>query len=126
MNATENASDNQAPDELEELLPWHAAGTLSRREAERVEQALKRDPALARRYELVREELAETIHLNETLGAPSALIDFAVMKMIRLLVVLSRLFERKRRPRTGTDPNTGTFVSPFTEFLVIRPPMAIV
>ena len=27
---------------------------------------------MARRYELVREELAETIHLNETLGAPSA------------------------------------------------------
>jgi len=31
-----------------------------------------RDPELARRYELVREELGQTIHLNETLGAPSA------------------------------------------------------
>ena len=30
------------------------------------------DRELARRYELVREELNETIHLNETLGAPSA------------------------------------------------------
>ena len=29
------------------------------------------DPELRRRYELVREELAQTIHLNETLGSPS-------------------------------------------------------
>ncbi|HEY1364112.1 MAG TPA: hypothetical protein VGF60_17865 [Xanthobacteraceae bacterium] len=57
--------------EIEALLPWHAAGTLSRREADRVEQALAEDGELARRYALVREELAETIHLNETLGAPS-------------------------------------------------------
>lgn len=60
------------PGEIEALLPWHAAGTLNRRDAQRVEEALRRDPELARRYELVREELGETIHLNETLGAPSA------------------------------------------------------
>ena len=58
--------------DIEALLPWHAAGSLSRRDAQRVEEALKRDPELARRYDLVREELGETIHLNETLGAPSA------------------------------------------------------
>jgi len=58
--------------EIESLLPWHAAGTLDRRDAERVERALAEDGDLARRYELVREELAETIHLNESLGAPSA------------------------------------------------------
>jgi hypothetical protein len=68
------ATRDKAPEreDIETLLPWHAAGTLSRRDAERVEQALAQDPELARRYELVREELAETIHLNETLGAPSA------------------------------------------------------
>ena len=57
--------------ELEALLPWHANGTLNRRDAQRIQQALADDRELARRYELVREELAETIHLNETLGAPS-------------------------------------------------------
>lgn len=67
MNATNNNEQ-----EIEELLPWHAAGTLSRRDAERIEQALARDPALARRYELVREEMLETIGANETLGAPSS------------------------------------------------------
>jgi hypothetical protein len=57
--------------EIEALLPWHAVGTLSRGDADRVEQALANDRKLARRYDLVRQELAETIHLNETLGAPS-------------------------------------------------------
>ena len=57
---------------IEKLLPWHATGTLSRRDADRVEQALAGDRELARRYELVRQELAETTRLNETLGAPSA------------------------------------------------------
>ena len=57
--------------DIEALLPWHAAGTLSRRDAQRVEAALKEDRDLARQFELVREELSETIHLNETLGAPS-------------------------------------------------------
>lgn len=65
-------TDKEAHSEIEELLPWHAAGTLSRRDRERVEEALARDPELARRYALVREELGETILLNETLGAPSA------------------------------------------------------
>src|SRR6478752_3299478 len=69
-----NAMKQQAPErqEIEELLPWHAAGTLSRRDAQRVEEALANDPELARRYAMVRDEFGETIHLNETLGAPSA------------------------------------------------------
>ena len=62
----------QEPSELELLLPWHAAGTLSDRDARRVEEALAHDPALARQYAVIREEYAETISLNESLGAPSA------------------------------------------------------
>src|SRR5262245_65445057 len=60
------------PGEIETLLPWHAAGTLSARDARRVEEALARDPELAKQYAVIREEYAETIGLNETLGAPSA------------------------------------------------------
>jgi anti-sigma factor RsiW len=62
----------QEPSELEMLLPWHAAGTLNVRDAKRVEEALARDPALAKQYAVIREEYAETIGLNESLGAPSA------------------------------------------------------
>jgi hypothetical protein len=59
-------------EEIEALLPWHAAGTLNRKDAQRVEQALAQDAGLARQYESVREELVETIRFNESLGAPSA------------------------------------------------------
>ena len=64
--------EEQSPEDVELLLPWHAAGTLNRRDTARVEQALANDNDLARRYEMVREELGEAIRLNETLGAPSA------------------------------------------------------
>jgi hypothetical protein len=69
-----NTVDHQLSErqEIEALLPWHAAGTLSQRDAERVERALAGDGELARQFEAVREELHETIHLNESLGAPSA------------------------------------------------------
>ena len=69
-----NAVGREAPErqEIEALLPWHAAGTLSRRDRERVERAIASDSELARRLTLVREELQETIHLNESLGVPSS------------------------------------------------------
>jgi hypothetical protein len=61
-----------APTEIEALLPWYAAGTLRRRERQRVGAALRNDPGLARQAELAREELAETIALNESLDVPTA------------------------------------------------------
>lgn len=72
MMALSNRMLEQEPSEIETLLPWHAAGTLNARDARRVEEALARDPDLAKQYAVIREEYAETISLNETLGAPSA------------------------------------------------------
>src|ERR1700676_1342167 len=72
MMATRKKLLEQEPSEMEMLLPWHAAGTLNARDTRRVEEALARDPELARQYAAIREEYAETIHLNESLGAPSA------------------------------------------------------
>jgi len=72
MTAENGAASENDRGDIEELLPWHAAGTLSRRDAQRVDAALTADAELARRYEMVREELAQTIHLNEALGVPSA------------------------------------------------------
>ena len=71
MMAASKKIVEQEPSELELLLPWHAAGTLSARDARRVEEALARDPELARQYAVIREEYAGTIDLNESLGAPS-------------------------------------------------------
>jgi anti-sigma factor RsiW len=67
-----NKKSLQVPLEVEALLPWHVAGTLDVRDTGRVEQALGRDPLLAKKYAAIREEHAEIIALNEDLGAPSA------------------------------------------------------
>jgi hypothetical protein len=72
MMAASKKMLEQEPSEIEMLLPFHAAGTLNPRDARRVEEALARDSELARQYAVIREEYAETIHLNESLGAPSA------------------------------------------------------
>jgi hypothetical protein len=72
MMAVSKKMLEQEPSEIEMLLPWHAAGTLNARDARRVDEALARDTELARQYAVIREEYAETIHLNESLGAPSA------------------------------------------------------
>ncbi len=72
MMAASKKMLDQEPSEIEMLLPWHAAGTLNARDARRVDEALASDPELARQYAVIREEYAETIHLNESLGAPSA------------------------------------------------------
>src|ERR1700755_1059982 len=103
MNAINKEPERQ---EIEALLPWHAAGTLSRRDANRVEQALAGDRELARQYDLVREELVETIHLNETLGAPSA------RAMERLFAAFDAEETRAPRHRRWLD-----FSSRISEFL---------
>lgn len=72
MTATNTQVLERGPEEIEALLPWHAAGTLNARDARRVDEALARDPALARQYAVIQDEYAETILLNESLGAPSA------------------------------------------------------
>ena len=72
MMAASRKMLDQEPSEIEMLLPFHAAGTLNARDARRVEEALAGDSALAQQYAVIREEYAETIGLNESLGAPSA------------------------------------------------------
>lgn len=71
MSALSKEMAQDEPSEIELLLPWHAAGALNPRDARRVEEALARDPELAQHYAVIREEYAETIDLNESLGVPS-------------------------------------------------------
>ena len=87
------------------LLPWHAAGTLSRRDADRVEQALADDCELARRYALVRQELVDTIHLNETLGIPSAR---AAEKLFAAIDAEEAGAPRRRRRHISRPLSLGT------------------
>jgi hypothetical protein len=86
---------DQEPSEIEMLLPFHAAGTLNARDARRVEEALASDPELARQYAVIREEYAETISLNESLGAPSA------RAMQKLFAAIDG--EPERKPSVSTN-----------------------
>ena len=89
----------QEPSEIEMLLPFHAAGTLNARDARRVEEALARDPGLARQYAVIQEEYAETIHLNESLGAPS------VRAMQKLFAAIDA--EPARKPGASLNLSAG-------------------
>ena len=77
-----NTNRKLSPDDLEALLPWHAAGTLNSQDADEVEKALAGDKELARRFALVRDEMTETILLNEVLGVPSARVMEILFKAI--------------------------------------------
>ena len=109
MNAINEEPEHRG---IEALLPWHAAGTLSRRDANRAEQALAGDRELARQYNLVREELIETIHLNETLRPPSA------RAMERLLAAIDS--EEARAPRHPRWFDLGSRISEFLSSLTPR------
>lgn len=58
--------------EIEELLPWYEKGTLGPAEMRRVSDYLQAHPEMRFRLSLIREELAETIAANESLGMPSS------------------------------------------------------
>src|SRR5438270_12132347 len=91
------------PSEIEMLLPFHAAGTLNARESRRVDEALARDPELARQYAVIREEYAGTIHLNEGLGAPSA----------RAMHKLFAAIDAEPRRKSSALPNFSARVTAF-------------
>jgi anti-sigma factor RsiW len=89
----------QEPSEIEMLLPWHATGTLNPRDAKRVEEALAHDPALATQYAAIREEYADTIGLNESLGAPPA------RAMAKLFAAIDD--EPERKPSASAKISAG-------------------
>ena len=93
------------PSEIELLLPWHAAGTLRPSDARRVDEALARDPELARQYAVIREEYAETIGLNESLGAPSGL------PMQKLFAAIDAEPERRPSVAAGLRARISGFFS---------------
>ena len=60
---------------FESLLPWYAAGTLGRSDADRVAQALAADVELARCYSLALEELGMSRLFVEHCEAVAAKIN---------------------------------------------------
>jgi anti-sigma-K factor RskA len=101
---------NMEPTEIETLLPWYAAGTLRRRDRQRVEDALRYDPALAHHADLVREELAETISFNESLGVPSA----RCMDRLMAAIDAETTAARKRNSARAVAGQFATFIAGFS------------
>lgn len=95
-NAMSGSAADREPGDVEALLPWRAVGTLSARDTRRVDEALARDPDLARQYAVIQDEHAETVHLNENLGAPSA------RAMQKLFAAIDA--EPARQVRTSISP----------------------
>ena len=112
MMATSKKMLDQEPGEIEMLLPWHAAGTLNARDTRRVEEALARDPELAKQYAVIREEYAETIDLNESLGAPSARAMHEAVRRDRRGAVAQAVGARSISRRGS--PNFSQALSPRT------------
>ena len=105
MMALSKKMRQDEPSEVELLLPWYAAGRLNARDARRVEEELARDPALARQYGVIREEYAETIALNESLGAPSG------NAMQKLFAAIDAEPERRRPVTAGWPARISGFFS---------------
>ncbi len=55
---------------IEELLPWYATGKLGASEKRRVEEALAREPKLRASLASIREDMEETVALNQSLPGP--------------------------------------------------------
>lgn len=120
-DAALNSNQNGEPGEIEALLPWYAAGTLRRRDRQRVEDALRQDAGLARHVDLVREELAETIHLNETLGAPRPHVAERLMAAIDAEADAAR----KRVPGAAAGWLTGLFANLLPRTLAVAASFAV-
>ncbi len=74
--------NNHDHEEIEQLLPWYEKGTLSAAEMQRVEAYLAAHPELRSRLTLIREEVAETVAANESLGMPSPAVRDRLMEQI--------------------------------------------
>ena len=69
---TEDMTQLTEREEVEMLVPFYVTGRISDEDARRVDAYLKRNPDFAEHIELVRDERAATVAVNEALGFPSA------------------------------------------------------
>lgn len=58
------------PDEIELLLPWRASGRLSPEDAERIDDAMARNPRLQASYATIVDDMAATAAINADAPAP--------------------------------------------------------
>ncbi|MEZ5786066.1 MAG: hypothetical protein R3D62_06250 [Xanthobacteraceae bacterium] len=98
-----SSTDFRNATELELLLPFHATGTLSDRDAGSIDRGLATFPALARRYRKIQCERIDIVRVGDSLGRPS---DRA---FARLMAAVTDRCASKRRMAKGEAAVTATF-----------------
>src|SRR5207248_2046996 len=106
LSALRKKPQHAADDEQTAAIP-DPAGTEIAREAGRVDAAHAQNPELARRYAMVREELAATVRLNESLGAPSS---GSLQRLMRRIAA---------EPKTGSASRAGFSVPEWWQGLLL-------
>lgn len=109
---TDTIANDPQRSAVEELLPFYANGRISAADRARVERALAADPELAMRLEIIREDMAETALLNESLGAPSPRVLDRLMAQIEAEPQQTPLLMRAR----------GGFLTWLGQLLAAQPP----
>lgn len=98
---------NDPADEREALLPWYVTGRLSAEERRQVEDYLQDNPQAQLQLDLIREELDETVSINEQIQAPSA-------RMLDSLMAQVEAMEGPEREKAG---GVGSLLRALTGFL---------
>lgn len=109
---TDTIANDPQRSAVEELLPFYANGRISTADKARVDKALANDPELAMRLEIIREDMAETALLNESLGAPSPRVLDRLMAQIEAEPQQTPLLMRAR----------GGFLTWLGQLLASQPP----
>ncbi|MBD3847145.1 hypothetical protein IED13_15655 [Bosea sp. SSUT16] len=109
---TDSIASDPKRRELEELLPFYANGRIAAADKARIEAALATDAELAARLEIIRDDMAETVLLNEHLGAPSP----------RVLETLMAGIEAEPRQMPLLTRAKGGFLGWLGSLLASQPP----
>lgn len=109
-----NATLTPERDDLEDLLPWYAAGTLEPHEVALVEARMKVDAEFARRVEIAREEMEEDILSVQALPMPSAGFAARFMEKIADEKPSAPIRAAVEKAKEGLMARVGAFMAGFS------------
>lgn len=114
MAGPPNTTADPERDEVVALLPWYAAGTLSRDEHARVERYVAEHKDLERLVALAREEHAETVAGNEALGGPS---QFALDRLLARVATEDARWPAARPAKASLIARLGEWIADLVQGL---------
>jgi len=98
-------------DDLEELLPWRATGRLSQEEADRVDEALARDPSLRRSLDAIGDDMAAVVAANAETAPPGRAARDRLMRMVDAHeATRPRAFAARLMARLRASPRSNVYL----------------